>query len=308
MLFSVVIPTFNRLDLLPRTLAALSAQTFSDYETIIVDDGSTDGSREYLASLGNTVTVLHQENRGPGEARNLGVRAANGDYVAFLDSDDIWFPWTLATFGRIIAEAGPELLTASYFEFSDEAVLRGVRETPLSYRRFDDFISSSEQPISAGSNTMVIKRSRLVATGGFTSLLINGEDHDLVLRLGTAPGFAQVLSPVTLAWRRHEGSVTNLLDRSIAGMSYLIAQERSQQYPGGERRAPRRREIVTRHVRAIVFACLKAGEFSGAMTLYRLTAAWHVRQGRWRFLAAVPAVAAVAALKHRARRASGRAV
>src|SRR4051812_6017095 len=100
MLFSVVVPTYNRLYLLSRALETVCAQTHADFEIIIVDDGSTDGTREWLASHGAPVPVrvLEQSNRGPGAARNLGIREARGDYIAFLDSDDLWFPWTLETF------------------------------------------------------------------------------------------------------------------------------------------------------------------------------------------------------------------
>jgi len=74
MLFSVVIPTFNRVHLLARTLESVWRQRFTDYEVIVVDDGSTDGTQAYLQGVGNKVRVIRQANSGPGAARNIGVR------------------------------------------------------------------------------------------------------------------------------------------------------------------------------------------------------------------------------------------
>src|SRR5687767_8992145 len=120
MLFSVIIPTFNRRHLLQRTLQSLAAQTCQEYETIIVDDGSTDDTSKFLAGLGDSARVISQENRGPGAARNAAAASARGDYLAFLDSDDVWFPWTLATFATVIADSRPAIVAGRYLDLPDE--------------------------------------------------------------------------------------------------------------------------------------------------------------------------------------------
>jgi len=79
MLFSVVIPTYSRSQLLRATLESVFAQTFTDYEVIVVDDGSTDDTQEMVMSYGEQVQLCRQENAGPGAARNLGVSPARGD-------------------------------------------------------------------------------------------------------------------------------------------------------------------------------------------------------------------------------------
>src|SRR6516225_7492172 len=121
MLFSVVIPTYNRVHLLARTLDSVSRQRFTDFEVIVVDDGSNDGTQEYLRSLGDRIRMLQQANGGPGAARNAGIRAARGKYVALLDSDDLWFPWTLNVFARAIREhKQPTILGGRCVEFVEE--------------------------------------------------------------------------------------------------------------------------------------------------------------------------------------------
>ena len=90
-LISIVIPAYNAGKYLAETLESVRSQTFSDYEIIVIDDGSTDRTVE-IASSYDGVVLLTQNNRGAAAARNAGVRAARGAYVAFLDADDIWLP------------------------------------------------------------------------------------------------------------------------------------------------------------------------------------------------------------------------
>src|SRR5271166_980113 len=131
--FSVVIPTYNRLDFLKQALSSIWAQTFTDYEVIVVDDGSTDRTREWLVMQGEQVLAITQTNRGPGAARNFGARHASGTYLAFLDSDDLWFPWTLEAYWDVIHDCHePSFVAGRPYVFSDKhevakAVCSGVR-------------------------------------------------------------------------------------------------------------------------------------------------------------------------------------
>src|SRR5262249_13898423 len=120
-LFSIVIPTFNRVGLLSATLQSIFAQRFSNYDIVLVDDGSTDGTMDFLRSLGQRIRIFRQPNQGPGAARNLGARHAGGTYLAFLDSDDLWFPWTLDVYQDVINEHGhPSFVAGKPHRFSDE--------------------------------------------------------------------------------------------------------------------------------------------------------------------------------------------
>jgi len=208
-LFSIIIPTYNRRELLLQALASVWMQTFTDYEVLVVDDGSTDGTWEELQALGSRVCALHQQNAGPGAARNLGAQHATGDYLALLDSDDLWFPWTLNFFTELIrCHEGPSVLSAKVMEFTDVSDLARVCQTPVKAKAFADYFMSHQSGFFVGAGMAVLKREAFLRVGGFTDQRINAEDHDLILRLGTATGFIQVISPVTLGWRRHPGSAT----------------------------------------------------------------------------------------------------
>ena len=298
MLFSVVIPTFNRSHLLQATLESVFAQTFSDYEVIVVDDGSTDDTREMMKSYGERVQFFRQENAGPGAARNLGVSRAGGEYVAFLDSDDLWFPWTLSVFAELIDEnTAPSILAARVFEFRQERELAALREESLKADRFTDYFASASKHYFVGATMTVSRREQLLQTGGFTEKRINAEDHDLIIRLGSAPGFVQVQSPYTLAYRRHETSETSNFAKTYSGIVHLLEQEERGNYPGGVARSRERHEILTLHVRPVALAALKNRSPHEAGQLYRKTLGWHVWQGRWRFLVGFPLLAAISVLR-----------
>jgi GT2 family glycosyltransferase len=287
--FSVIIPTFNRLLLLKEALNSVWRQRFTDYEVIVVDDGSTDGTLEYLEALKTRITCLSQSNQGPGAARNLGARHAKAEYLAFFDSDDMWFPWTLACFAALIARHGrPTILSAKLVEFSSESELAVVTETHLNADVFADYLVSHRTGYFVGAGMSVLRRSAFLETGGYTDRRTNAEDHDLILRMGTARGFVQVTSPITLGWRRHCGNATNDLRDTLQGCLYLIAQERRGMYPGGPTLARARRDIITSHARPLALGCLRQGLQRHAWTLYRMTFVWNLALGRWKYLAGFP--------------------
>jgi GT2 family glycosyltransferase len=296
MLFSVVIPTYNRLSLLQRTLASVRRQSHADYEIIVVDDGSTDATREWLASNSESLRVVQESNRGPGAARNVGAREARGEYIAFLDSDDLWFPWTLEVFARAIREHGcPNILDGKFVEFRDEAELLAIREAAYETLRFSDYISSSRYPYSIGSGTCVLRREGF-AKLKFVEDRLNAEDHDLILRMGALPGFVRILAPITLAWRRHPASETGDFARTISGAFRLLARESAGVYPGGSERSRDRHRILARHTRPTALACVKYGELKQGWELYRSTFGWNIELGHWRYVLAFPVFAVLALL------------
>src|SRR3989338_7702436 len=117
---SVVIATYNRARFLPETIESVLKQSLRDFELIIVDDGSTDGTSQLLKSYGDRLRLFYQENRGPSAARNLGVRHSRGRWIAIQDSDDICLPDQLEVL-LDYAEKNPHLGMV----FANGAYLRG---------------------------------------------------------------------------------------------------------------------------------------------------------------------------------------
>ena len=296
--FSVVIPTHNRINVLLGALDFVWLQTYTDFEVIIVDDGSTDQTIKRLTRLGEHVRLITQANRGPGSARNLGAAVARGRYLAFLDSDDLWFPWTLATYFELVKRHdAPSILCGKLAEFCDEAELKGVGPESIAATVFPDYLASSTTQYFVGAGALVLRRDTFLELGGFIDEWVNGEDHDLILRLGSAPGFVQILAPTTLGYRRHAASETSDHQRTVDGMSRIINQERRGEYPGGIPRARARYEIITRHVRPATLSCLRANLVVDACRLYGATFGWNWRLARWKYLTFFPFLAVAAMLR-----------
>ena len=112
---SVIIPTYNRADLIRETIDSVLSQTYPEFEILICDDGSTDNTQEIINSYNDSrIKYLYQKNSGlPAKARNLGLQVAKGSYIAFVDSDDIWLPTKLAKQIQILQKKPQIMAVAS---------------------------------------------------------------------------------------------------------------------------------------------------------------------------------------------------
>jgi glycosyltransferase involved in cell wall biosynthesis len=281
--FSVVIPTHNRLDFLKQAISSVWAQTYRDYEMIVVDDGSTDGSMDYLLSLGSRVTALRQANRGPGAARNLGAQRAVGRYLAFLDSDDAWYPWALATFHELIQQYhDPGLIGAATLQFQGQ--LPDIGQEDLAAECLSDYFETANDPDYIGSGALVVKRAIFHRANGFDETMPVGEDLDFYFRVGTCRNFVRVRAPVTLGYRRHPGNVSTAPAPLYSAAVELLRREANGGYPGGKARQMERWKLLSRTVRPVAVSCLKAGLAQEAWRLYRQSFLMNARLGRLRFL------------------------
>jgi glycosyltransferase involved in cell wall biosynthesis len=178
---SVIIPTHNRAALLREAVASVKAQTYRDFEILVVDDASTDDTQEALAAWREVRVLRHPCRRGVAAARNLGIAAARGQWLAFLDSDDLWLPEKLA---RQMAyhQDQPHLLISQ----TDETwVRRGVKvNKPAAHRKVAGriFFPSLKRCLISPS-AVILNRRLIEAHGGFDENLPAAEDYDLWLRL-----------------------------------------------------------------------------------------------------------------------------
>jgi glycosyltransferase involved in cell wall biosynthesis len=293
-LFSVIIPTYDRLELLIRAVGSVRQQSFRDFEIIVVDDGSGDGTREWLVANKSWLRRILQSNKGPGAARNAGAQIATGQYLAFLDSDDMWFPWTLGAYREAIDRCcWPSFLAGKPHVFSDERECEIVKSESLKVERFEDYLASGREWRWWGVSSFVISREMFLRVGGFIEDRVNSEDADLALRLGVATGFVQITAPATFAYRVHAANMKDNLGRTLAGIRYILNAEKGDQYPGGRARARERRVILTRHMRPVALEGLREGNQREAWRLYVSTFAWNVSLGRFRYLVAFPLIAVI---------------
>ena len=181
MRISAVIPSHNRRHTLERALESVYAQSSPVDEVILVDDGSTDGSRQLVAERFPDVRLLSQPNRGVSAARNLGIAAARYEWIALLDSDDCWLPHKIRTI-RDSARQHPEQVL---FHSDEIWIRRGVRvNQKRRHRKSGGWIFSRCLPLCAISpSAAVIRKSVLEELGLFDESLPACEDYDLWLRL-----------------------------------------------------------------------------------------------------------------------------
>jgi glycosyltransferase involved in cell wall biosynthesis len=215
-LFSVVVPTYNRRALLQRALNSVVQQTLDDYEIVVVDDGSTDGTVEMLqAQYGERVRLLvNQGPRGGSAARNTGIQCARGSWIAFLDSDYWWEPSKLEAFREAIQHS-PDV--GLWYSASRAIDSKGVvrREFTIGFSGDHTAHMRRLNPINA-LPAVVVKTELVRAIGGFDPTLPARQDMDLYMRLCPLAKFGyipQILTNVDVgADGRISGSPSNRMN------------------------------------------------------------------------------------------------
>ena len=300
--FSVIIPCYNSARWIRRCLDSVFDQGGNDFEVIAVDDGSKDGTLAILNAYGHGIKVFSQSNQGAGVARNLAIRHAAGDYIATLDADDVWFPWTLATYRQVIAEFNqPGIVAGKPHHFKEDAEL--VDETvpePAAYQHYANFYAAAADGFWFLLNgALIVRKDVLETCGGFADQNINSEDTHLFMKFGMMPDFVAVTSPRLFGYRSHGTNSVYNSNRSYDGCRFLMELESKGAYPGGSAMKPIRRTMLTTHSRSASLACLKAGSFHQSWQLYLHTFGWNLALGRIRYLAGFPILLAMAPLKKR---------
>lgn len=185
---SVILPTFERAHLLPRSIRSVLAQTFTDWELTVVDDGSTDNTAQVVQDWGHKtsrIRYLYQDNRGVGAARNLGIQHARGRYIACLDSDDEYFPKHLETRLSLLRRHDLDLVQGGVRVLGKDWTVDFF--DPQRLVRLSDCVIGG---------TLFGKREVFVALGGFGDLNY-GEDLDLWIRAQRRFKVATFRNPTT---------------------------------------------------------------------------------------------------------------
>ena len=222
---SVILPIYNNAALVPEALESALNQTFQDFEIIAVDDGSTDNSAQVLRSYEPRIRVFQQANGGASSARNLAIREAQGEFIAFLDADDIWELNKLEL--QVAAFRADEKVGVCY----SECVLFDTQKTwdanfgsnpHTSGMIFDAILAKHFISMSS----VMIKRSCLDDVGLFDESLIGSEDYNLFLRLAKKYPY-KFLETSLVRLRCHDGNLSGNLPQmcrdEIANLDKIAA-------------------------------------------------------------------------------------
>ena len=180
---SVIIPTYNRKETLKRAIQSVLIQSYTPYEIIVIDDGSDDGTKEWLKDNYPNVKYIYQMNSGVSSARNKGIKFARGDWIALLDSDDEWLPSKLKDQANEI-----ELNPAAKFLHTNEIWIRnGVRVNQMKkHKKYGGYIFEKCLDMCRISpSSVLIKKDIFDEIGMFDETLKVCEDYDLWLRFAS---------------------------------------------------------------------------------------------------------------------------
>lgn len=213
---SVIIPTYNRAEYVTQAIDSVLAQTYTDYEIIVVDDGSTDKTREVLEPYMDKITYIYQENTGVSAARNRGIKAAKGDWVAFLDSDDEWLPEKLAVQMRAV-ENHPQLVAhtvnvdlSNYGNHEQTSFLHcgfplkdkeGIIKAPL--------LLHFKHRTIVMPQAVICRKDAAVQAGLFDESLSICEDYDFMCRIALQGSWGYSTKVLAVLYRR-PGGIKNL--------------------------------------------------------------------------------------------------
>lgn len=263
---SVVVPTYNRRDLVTRAIDSVLAQTYSGLELIVVDDGSTDGTADRLKGYGDRIQVLRQTNRGVSAARNAGIRAAQGPLIALLDSDDYWLPGKLARQVDFF-QSHPEALICQTEEIW---VRNGVRVNPgRRHRKFGGSIFEKTLPLCLVSPSAVMLRNALFdEVGLFDERLPACEDYDLWLRVSCRHPVHLIDAPLIVKCGGHADQLSRMPELDKFRIQALLNLLSSAALSAAQEKAAR----TTLRAKCRIYAggCRKRGRLDEAADYDRL--------------------------------------
>lgn len=281
---TVIIPTYNRARFVSLAIDSVLAQKGFNVQIIVVDDGSTDNTREVLEVYGNKISAHYQRNAGCGAARNFAIKLATGTWISFLDSDDEWEPNFLATHFAAIAQH-PEVLVSTgnilmVHEQSSEPTLFGARGFLPAFAGRPHFVLARPLltlialnifPLLQGT---LIRRDVLLQTRLFDPKLAFAEDLELIGQIGLRGPFLFIATPVARVLRRIESIPNMTAQLATAAIfsrdcvhSIYEGILRSGQLNAAEELQLRR--ITSQNQRSMGNLCVQAGRGREARNYYR---------------------------------------
>jgi len=219
--FSVVIAAYQVAGLVGAAIESALSQTVAPLEIVVCDDGSTDGTADAVAAFGERVTYLRRQHGGEGAAKNTGVRAASGEFVAILDADDLYLPERLEALGEL-AVARPDLdilVTDAYLEVGGERIRR-CYEASWPFATDDQRLAIVQRNFVLGH--AAVRRSSLIEAGGFDEELQFATDWDLWARLILSGSRAGLVDEPLALYRVRPGSLSSQRVRMRAGQVAVL--------------------------------------------------------------------------------------
>ena len=270
--YSIVITCYNQQEFIKDAIESVLLQKCTSKEVIVVDDGSQDGSLEVLQRYGVGLRLLAlPTNCGVSEARNRGAAIARGKYLIFLDGDDLFTPWALDVYEKLIAERRPTTILSGARWFEGQVPLLREHDGAPKRLEFVEYESLMAKVKDRGNGmylgASVISQQAFHDVGGWSPGIWHLDGHDLCARLAYSGNAVLVLTPYTMLYRMHAANSIRSVLPFVRAAHVIMDRERAGQYSGAR---SRRFERYVHHGGTIFFCMKRAlcvGLYRGAFGL-----------------------------------------
>ena len=266
--FTVIVTCHNQAIFIEDAVNSALAQSYKAREIIVVDDASSDGSVDILKAFGNSIRLIcAPKNIGANPARNLGASIAGGEYLVFLDGDDLLSPWALSTYNTLVSATQAPILLSRLFFFEGTQPPK-IDETPreITFVEYENLIQKDRMHRASASAT-VVNSTTFHQVGGWTEGLFHLDDLDIMMKLGVSGRCVHILSPTTSCYRVHPGNTVRHVSPFVPAMLSLIKKEKAGEYPGGPRFRFERYAFLGGPIFFWIKKCLRAGLYASAISL-----------------------------------------
>jgi len=232
---SVILPCYNGARWISQAIKSVLAQTYKDFELLVIDDGSTDNSREIVSSYlhDGRVRYIYQENRGFSGAINRGIKESKGDFIGFIGQDDLWLPYKLELQMRYFSKhRNVDLVHSSYFVIDSEGRVIGIRNVGIPN------VSSKRELIEElflrnfiGFETVLVKKRCFDEVGFFDERMVGFSDHDMWIRIAGKFNICGYIRKPLVKKRIHESQLSKVRMGDVFKDEFLLVKKAVDQYP-----------------------------------------------------------------------------
>jgi GT2 family glycosyltransferase len=190
-----------------------------------------------LEGYGNAIELIKlRENVGACAARNAGIAMANGDFLVFLDGDDLLFPWTLEMYSEIVGRKQPNIILGAmrWFEGENPKISEESRPAQIEVVDYETLVQK-DRPYRASASAMVISREAFTRVQGWPTEIFPLEDLDVLIRLLRSGRTVQILKPVTVCYRIHSANTIHQVATCAGALRRIMEKEKRGEYPHGQR-------------------------------------------------------------------------
>jgi len=235
--FSIVIACYNQEAFIRETVESALSQSFPDKEIIVVDDCSSDNTANLLRTFGGSIKLaVLTENGGVYTSRNHGASLAEGEYLVFLDGDDVLMPWALDVYDHLVTVRSPQIILGRPIKFHGNVPTVSTVDIPSSIQfvEYDHFLAK-DRPAIYNSSALVVNRSHFWSEGGWSHGIFYQDIQDLLIKLGTSGKAILVSKPETVWYRMHTTNASHNVSSFVRGLNVLFNNASAGKYPGGSK-------------------------------------------------------------------------